>query len=274
MRTVALVGTQLSSSRLGFGLSSLHHVFRSRDRQSLLAAAYDSGIRYFDASPYYGHGLAERELGVFGAGGRRGRILISTKFGIEPDPWQSRYPGLMYARLAANAALRRVTGRNALIVQQKRDYTASNAVKSLDRSLRALRTDHVDFLYLHEPVLSELGDAAPLIDTLQRLQSSGKVRYFGLSGAARECIDIARRHPSLSNVLQIDASLGDETNLLKAASIPFHITFGHFRDKAAPIDELAASAIGANAHGVILFSTRSAARVRAMASLLASLEPS
>ena len=272
MRTVELAGTHLSSSRLGFGLSSLHHVLRSKDRQTLLAAAHDSGIRYFDSSPYYGHGLAERELGLF-ATVRRDQMLIATKFGILPDPWQRRFPALMYSRLAANAALRRITGRNTLILRQNRDYTGSNAVKSLDQSLRALRTDHVDILYLHEPVLALLNNAEDLIDILQGLQTSGKIRYFGLSGAAPECIDITCRHPALRSVLQVDASRGmDDLHLLNAASTPFHATFGHFRDKASPIRELLASAVAANPHGVILFSARSAERIFAMTRLLASLE--
>ena len=82
MRTVALPGTSLLSSRLGFGLSGLHHLLRSKDRQNLLASALNHGITYFDTSPYYGHGVAERELGTF-ARGRRSGILLATKFGMQ-----------------------------------------------------------------------------------------------------------------------------------------------------------------------------------------------
>jgi aryl-alcohol dehydrogenase-like predicted oxidoreductase len=273
MRTVALSGTNLSSSRLGFGLSSLHHLLRAHNRQALLEAAYDSGIRYFDTSPYYGHGLAERELGLF-AGGRRSEILIATKFGIEPDPWMQRLPALMYPRLAANATLRRVTGYN-FVRTRTPDYSGSSAVRSLERSLRALRTDYVDILYLHGPSLGLLNDAERLVDSLQGLKSSGKVRYFGLSGSARECADIARRHPGLGGVVQVDAAPGnDELHVLKAAAIPFHCSFGHLRGRSAPVQALLSAAVAANAHGIILFSSRSAGRVRDVAKMLAALEAS
>src|ERR1700753_880826 len=110
MRTVELPGPRFCASRLGFGLSGLHHVFGSRSRQNLLSSALHSGINYFDTSPYYGHGMAERELGLF-AGPRREQIVIATKAGIPANPWLNRSPMLMYSQLAANAALRRATGR-------------------------------------------------------------------------------------------------------------------------------------------------------------------
>lgn len=272
MRTVALAGTRLSSSRLGFGLSGLHRVLRSRDRFALLAAAHESGITYFDAAPYYGHGIAEQELGRF-AGGRRSDLLIATKFGIQPDPWLNRFPALMYARLGANASLRRVIGRDSLAIKTQRDYSGSSAVKSLERSLRALRTDHVDILFLHEPTLALLGDAERLLDSLRGLQSSGKVRYFGLSGSARDCLDITRAHPNLGALLQVDAGHGaGDLQLLRKSALAIHSSFGHFRGRRAPIAGLLSAAVGMNPHGVILFSSRIPQHVRAMSDALMTLE--
>lgn len=274
MRTVALAGTRLLSSRLGFGLSGLHRVLRPRDRLALLAAAHDSGITYFDAAPYYGHGLAERELGRF-ADGRRSQLLIATKFGIQPDPWLSRFPALMYARLAANASLRRVTRSEAFTIRMLRDYTGSCAVKSLERSLRALGTDRVDILYLHEPTLALLGNAERLLDSLQGLQASGKVRYFGLSGSARDCLDIALLYPNLGALMQVDAAQGaGELNLLRESALAVHSSFGHFRGRgSAPMIDLLGAAVRMNPHGVILFSTRNPQRIRAMAEALTTVEP-
>jgi aryl-alcohol dehydrogenase-like predicted oxidoreductase len=272
MRTVALAGTRLSSSRLGFGLSGLHRVLRPRDRLALLAAAHHSGITYFDAAPYYGHGLAEHELGRF-AEGRRSQLLIATKFGIQADPLLSRFPTIMYARLAANASLRRVMRRDTFTIRTKRDYTGSNAVKSLERSLRAMRTDYVDILYLHEPTLALLGDGERLLDSLQGLQSSGKIRYFGLSGNARDCLDIARLYPNLGALTQVDAAQGArQLELLRESALAVHSSFGHFRGQSAPIVNLLGAAVGMNPHGVILFSTRSPQRIRVMVEALMTME--
>ena len=272
MRIVELAGTDLSSSRLGFGLSGIHHLLRSTDRQNLLSAAFHAGITYFDTSPYYGHGLAERELGVFGKA-HRSRILIATKFGIQADPWLNRLPVLMYPRLAANAALRRITRRKDFVIARKYDYDGGNAIGSLERSLRALRTDHVDILYLHDPTLNRLREPDRLVETLRALQSSGKVRYFGLAGNVPDCLAILQRYPGLYGLLQVDAAPGNgELDLLAAASLRFHSSYGHFRSRRASIGDALAAAISANRDGVILFSTRRAARVESMVQLLANVE--
>jgi aryl-alcohol dehydrogenase-like predicted oxidoreductase len=270
MRSVILPGTDLSSSRLGFGLSGLHRLLRSRSRQSLLAAAYDCGIRYFDTAPYYGHGIAERELGSF-AMTRRDQVLIATKFGIEPHPRFGRFPSLMYARLAADATLRRITGRDDFAVERKRDFSAANAASSLNRSLRELRTDHVDILYLHEPILSRLLEADLLLEALQGFQSAGKVRYFGVAGSVQDCLAISRSQPALGRLMQIDATAGG-LQILNEASIPFQASFGHFRKKDHPVDQLLTAAINSNRQGVILFSTTQPVRVASMVKLLTSLD--
>jgi aryl-alcohol dehydrogenase-like predicted oxidoreductase len=273
MRSLALQGTMLSSSRLGFGLSGLHHLRRSRDRQSLLSAAVDGGIRYFDTSPFYGHGLAERELGAF-AQGRRDQLLIATKFGIPPDQWLSRFPALMYTRLAANAILRRVTRKSSFVIAKQYDYGAAAAVSSLNRSLRALRTDHVDILYLHDPTLARLSEPEPVLDALRGLQSAGKIRYFGLAGHPSDCVAIRNGHPGLAQVLQVDASGGTEDIVeLNRQSIPFHSTYGHFRSREAGVRDALLAAIGVNREGVILFSTRRSSRIDAMIRLLDTVEP-
>ena len=256
MRSIALPKTEILSSRLGFGLSGLHHLLRSKDRQRLLCCGWENGITYFDASPYYGHGLAERELGLF-ARGRRHQILIATKFGIQPNPWLRRSRVLMYARLAADAALSRIVRRRRFFVSRRQDYSCAGAVASLDRSLRALRTDHVDILYLHDPTLFGLTDPEKLFDTLRGLKAAGKIRHFGLAGNVRDSMDILGRYPEPGCLLQVDAAPGNaELDILNKASIQFQSSYGHFRSRQEPLGDLLASAVGANREGVILFSTR------------------
>lgn len=273
MRTVELAGSGLSASRLGFGLSGLHHLVRPRNRQNLLSSAFDSGITYFDTSPYYGHGVAERELGVF-ANARRHSVIIATKFGIPANPWLSQFPLLMYSRLAADVALRRLTKRQSFAVKRNYDYRGTSAVTSLNRSLRALRTDYVDILYLHDPTLNRMTEPDRLFDTLQGLKSQGKVRFLGLAGSARECLAIIRRYPAQHWLVQLDAAPGPaELELFNAQSVPFQSSYGHFRDKKEPIANLLATTVRANRDGVILFSTRRPAHIGAMVRLLLTLEP-
>ncbi len=80
---VTLRGTELATSALGIGCAGLYGEPTAAGRMRLLDAAHGSGIRHFDTAPMYGLGLAEREIGRF-ARGRRGEIVIATKFGIAP----------------------------------------------------------------------------------------------------------------------------------------------------------------------------------------------
>ena len=273
MRSIPLTGTSLSSSRLGFGCSGLHHLLQRKMRQNLLATAFDQGIRYFDTSPYYGHELAERELGLF-AKKRRNQLIIATKFGLRPDSLMSQFPAVMYAHLGIHAVLRKVTRRKTFAVVPERDYSAAYARRSLERSLRALSVDHVDILFLHQPELQLLADPDDLVRILETLKAEGKVHHLGLAGNARDCVEIARRHPALAEIMQINVANGtSELALLAAAHLPCHASFGHFRGKPEPLPALLEDAVTANPQGVILFSTRRLDRLREMVELLRNLEP-
>ena len=273
MKTVSLSGTNLRTSRLGFGTSGLHQLIGSRSRQDLLSAAYDLGVRHFDTSPYYGHGIGEGELGRF-TRKRRGEILIATKFGIQPNLLFARFPGLMYARLAVNAVQRKWSRRNLLTFVPNRDYGAREARFSLERSLRALGTDHVDIYFLHEPILDALCGGDELVSTLEQLRQQGKTRYIGLAGAVLDCIDIARRYPPLAQIIQIGAAPGERAaQMLAAAALPCHFSFGHFRDKNAPMNALLASAVQHFPEGVLLYSSRRKTRWAEMVAQLSEVEP-
>jgi len=59
------------------------------------------------------------------------------------------------------------------------DTSAMHIEASVDQSLRALRTDHLDLLLIHRP--DPLLDADVVAATFQRLHRSGKVGAFGVS---------------------------------------------------------------------------------------------
>jgi hypothetical protein len=190
----------LALSRLGLGTHGVHRLLRASARQGLLAHAFELGIRYFDTAPSYGNGLAEREIGRF-ARGRRSDIIIATKFGIPVSRAASRLPGMLYATKAAGVIARKLgVGSGGAT----RDFSAAAASRSLEQSLRELRTAYVDILYLHEPHLSSLHDAESLVATLESLRASGKLRHVGLSGSLRACAEIARAYPALAEILQLE----------------------------------------------------------------------
>src|SRR6059058_1826376 len=81
--TLCLGDTGVETSALGLGCADLMRAGTAA-RRRLLAAALDAGVRHYDVAPMYGLGLAEHEIGRF-AHGRRDRLVIATKFGIEPS---------------------------------------------------------------------------------------------------------------------------------------------------------------------------------------------
>src|SRR5580698_3098019 len=75
--------TDINVSMIGFGASPLGDVFRTIDPNEGVRAvhfAIDSGINFFDVSPYYGLTLAEKRLGE-ALSGYREKVVLATKCG-------------------------------------------------------------------------------------------------------------------------------------------------------------------------------------------------
>jgi L-galactose dehydrogenase len=145
--------TDLSLSLIGFGSATLGDVFGNVDPNDAIRAvhlAVDSGINFFDSSPYYGITLAETRLGQ-ALVGRRNRVVLATKCG--------RY------------------GFDEF------DFSAKRVTASIDESLRRLQTDYIDLFQAHDV---EFGDVEQIIretlPALRKLQQQGKVRYIGITG--------------------------------------------------------------------------------------------
>jgi predicted oxidoreductase len=84
------------------------------------------------------------------------------------------------------------------------DFSYEHLIDSVEGSLRALRTDRIDILLLHRPdALVEPEEVARAFDDLE---SSGKVRHFGVSNHTPRQIDLLRksvRQPIVANQLQL-----------------------------------------------------------------------
>ncbi len=154
-----------------------------------------------------------------------------------------------------------------------RDYSAREAQLSLERSLRALKTDHVDIYLIHEPSVVLVAADPSLPETLDRLREQGKTRYIGLAGHARECLQVASRFPQFAQILQISAAgSAEELRLVRAAGLECHFSFGHFRGRSAPAPALLAEAAIQNSNGVVLYSSRHSERVREIAACFSRLD--
>jgi aryl-alcohol dehydrogenase-like predicted oxidoreductase len=153
LRKRTLGSTGLEVSEIGFGAWQLGNRddWRGMDDQTALRLvhhALDAGINLFDTAPNYAATNSERLLGE-ALRGRRGRVILVSKFGHPPDG--------------------------------PKDFSVDRFGESLDASLARLRTDYLDVLLLHNPAMEMYGGEDPLWESLEKARGRGKIRHYGAS---------------------------------------------------------------------------------------------
>jgi aryl-alcohol dehydrogenase-like predicted oxidoreductase len=263
MKRVTLADAGFEVSRLSFGTASLHHLFTFRARHKLLAAALDAGITHLDTSPYYGFGLAERQLGyLLGRGGHA--MTIATKVGIYP-PRAAQCPVPVWLIKAAGKMAPSLT-------RPEVDFSIARAESSLNESLKRLQRDYVDILFLHEP-RKEMLNCDEFLTLRERLLREGKVRQFGLAGPAELFQGSLVAAGPLAGILQVKDSLEKhEADLITQSGRGLQITYGYFsssarRDPAFSPERVLSGALARNARGSVLVSTRKLNRLKTLAEI-------
>ncbi len=217
MELVVLGATGTTTTRLGFGCSSIMGGLSRRRSLHLLESAYDAGIRHFDAAPMYGFGEAERCLGEFLVR-HPGSVTVTTKFGMPPIS-QS---GLM--RIArsltqpvfeAVPTLRRRFQRSRSVADPAPRganpiFTAAQAREALERSLTSLRRDRIDLWLLHEVRAIDLFDRTrsdALLRMMEDAVREGKVGLFGVGSERGDLPELLQEHAAFCHVLQSEWSV-------------------------------------------------------------------
>jgi len=263
MKRIGLQGTDLEVSRLSFGTASLHHLPSGRLRQNLLAAALDQGFTHFDTSPYYGFGLAEQELGRF-LWEKRNQVTLATKVGLYA-------PGSLRQNIAT-VWLRKGLGK--VIPRLSRplvDWSVTHAARSLQSSLRRLRTEFVDILFLHEPSPGVL-DSDEFLTWLLEEKRKGSIRAWGLAGQPEAMEEWIRPSHPLGAVLQVRDSLDHlEADRVTRVGRELQITFGYLSSTSVSAGQLwpedvLTRALERNRTGSVLVSTRRVERIAKLAS--------
>ncbi|MCC8396037.1 aldo/keto reductase [Paraburkholderia sp. MMS20-SJTR3] len=173
------------ASRIGFGTAPLGNMYRNIPEDEAIAtvhAAWNSGIRYFDGAPLYGAGLAELRLGEALAGRPRSEYVLGTKVGRlildEVEATTAR-------DLGEKGGLFEHGLPNRIVY----DYSEDGTLRSIDDSLKRLRTDYLDYVWIHDPAVDFHGDAwRDVFDTaingaaraLTRLREEGVIKGWGL----------------------------------------------------------------------------------------------
>lgn len=164
MQKRKLGSSNLEVSALGFGCMGMSWSYGPpKDKQemiSLLHAAVERGVTFFDTAEVYGP-LVNEELVGEALAPFRGKVVIATKFGWEANPsdggkWNALNSLPEHIKLVAEGSLKR------------------------------LRVDAIDLFYQHRVDLNvRIEDVAGAVkDLIQQ----GKVKHFGLSEASAQTI--------------------------------------------------------------------------------------
>lgn len=176
MRTVPLGPTGVAAPNVVAGMMRISDKTDDEIRE-LVRTARDAGIDFFDHADIYGGAYHHCERRFAEAlqlsPSERAEITIQTKAGIVKD-------GPYF------------------------DFSYDHLVRQVEGSLTALGTDYVDILLLHRPdALVEPDEVARAFD---HLESSGKVRHFGVSNHTPRQIDLLKTavtQPIVANQLQL-----------------------------------------------------------------------
>lgn len=156
MKTRQLGSNGLEVSAIGFGCMGISQAYGTplsmQDGITLIRAAVERGVTFFDTAEVYGPFANEEVVGEALAPVRE-QVVIATKFGFDID--------------FATRENRGVCSRPGRIRQ------------AVEGSLKRLRIDTIDLLYQHR-----VDPAVPIEDvagTVKVLIAEGKVKHFGMS---------------------------------------------------------------------------------------------
>lgn len=152
------------------------------DREASIQAIrtmIDNGVNLVDTAPCYGNGYSEKVVGEALSGGYRDKVLISTKVGL-------------------------VTSANGY----DRDSSFKNIMREVESSLYNLKTDHIDFYFVHWP--DAYTPFAETMSALELLRKQGKIRFIGVSNFTKEMIEECEKYGKV-DVQQPPFSMVDRT---------------------------------------------------------------
>jgi aryl-alcohol dehydrogenase-like predicted oxidoreductase len=179
--------TGLKVSRIAFGAGPIGYLGSDQDQAGkVLNLLLDQGVNVIDTAAAY---LGSEELIGQAVSERRKDFVLISKCGRKVDGVEGE------------------------------DWSARLVTETVDRSLRRLRTDHLDVMLLHS-CSQEVLEQGEALGALIRAKEAGKIRFAGYSGdnlAATFAVSL----PGV-DVLMCSANLCDQANLdgaLRAAAL-------------------------------------------------------
>jgi aryl-alcohol dehydrogenase-like predicted oxidoreductase len=158
------------------------------------------GINFIDTAEQYGAGESERRVGEALAG-RRDKWIISTKFGMQVGDVQIQSDGTPSGK-------------------RVNDVSAGQVPKSLEASLRRLRTDYIDVYLYHSPPNPAEGEK--VAHFLEAAKRKGQIRAVGISTVKIEGAEYLHGIGCL-DVIQFPENMIDRQPTFRALMEKHHI---------------------------------------------------
>ncbi len=172
MRTMKLGSSDLEVPVVAVGCMRIDSLDKG-EAERFVGASLEQEANFFDHADIYGGGTCEEIFAeaVGMSSSVRERLILQSKCGIRQGTF---------------------------------DFSKEHILRSVDGSLKRLKTDYLDVLLLHRPdALVEPEEVAEAFDELER---SGKVRHFGVSNQHPRQIELLKayvRQPLVANQLQL-----------------------------------------------------------------------
>ncbi|MBB6693868.1 aldo/keto reductase family oxidoreductase [Cohnella xylanilytica] len=196
MRTIKLGTSTLEVPVVAVGCMRINSLDKAQ-AERFVRTALEEGANFFEHADIYGAGKCEEIFAeaIQMSPSVREKVILQSKCGIRPDK------GMF-------------------------DFSKEHILNSVDGILKRLKTDYLDVLLLHRP--DTLVEPEEVAEAFNRLESSGKVRHFGVSNQNPMQIQLLQKfvkQPIVANQLQLSItnatmiSQGFNVNMENAAAV-------------------------------------------------------
>ncbi|MED0658578.1 aldo/keto reductase [Bacillus smithii] len=159
----------LMVSKLGLGCMSLGT--DAKQARTIIEAALDEGVNYFDTADLYDYGENEKIVGQT-LKSVRDQVIIATKVG---NRWNDKKDGWHW------------------------DPSKSYIKEAVKDSLRRLGTDYIDLYQLHGGTIDD--PIEETIEAFEELKAEGIIRYYGISSIRPNVIRAYAKHSDIVSVM-------------------------------------------------------------------------
>ncbi|WP_139996621.1 aldo/keto reductase [Paenibacillus paridis] len=172
MRTIKLGSSTLEVPVVAVGCMRINSLDKP-EAERFVQTALEEGANFFEHADIYGSGTCEEIFAdaIHMSDDVREKIILQSKCGIRPGMF---------------------------------DFSKEHILTSVDGILKRLKTDYLDVLLLHRP--DTLVEPEEVAEAFDLLESSGKVRHFGVSNQKPMQIELLKKsvkQPLVANQLQL-----------------------------------------------------------------------